>query len=68
MKTKFAFSVAAVSLFTAGVSSAQSNNMMMNGGGGSFGWMGGYGGVGWPLVLLIVVVGLVVWFAKRGGK
>lgn len=68
MNTKFASLVAAASLITAGVSSAQSNNMMMNGGGGSFGWMGGYGGIGWPLMLLIAVVGLVAWFAKRGGK
>ena len=67
MKTKFASFVAAVFLFTAGVTSAQSNNMM-NGAGGGFGWMGGYGGIGWPLLLLIVVVGLVVWFARRGGK
>jgi hypothetical protein len=67
MKTLFALFFVAVSLFTVGVSSAQSNNMM-NGSGGSFGWMGGYGGIGWPLLLLIVVVGLVVWFAKRGDK
>ncbi|MDO8455328.1 MAG: hypothetical protein Q7T07_00235 [Burkholderiaceae bacterium] len=67
MKTMFALFVAAVSLFAVGVSSAQSNNMM-NGGGGSFGWMGGYGGIGWPLLLLIVVVGFVAWFAKRGDK
>lgn len=67
MKTVFALLIAAVSLLTVGVSSAQSNNMM-NGAGGGFGWMGGYGGIGWPLLLLIVVVGLVVWLAKRGGK
>lgn len=67
MKTVFAFFVAAVSLFAVGVSSAQSNNMM-NGAGGSFGWMGGYVGIAWPLLLLIVVVGFIAWFAKRGDK
>jgi hypothetical protein len=45
---------------------------MMNGGtwgagwmGG--GWMGGYGGI-WTILLVIVVVGLLAWIFKRGGK
>ena len=57
MKTMFVLFVAAVALFAVGVSSAQSNNMM-----------DGYGGIGWPLLLLIVVVGFAAWFAKRGDK
>ena len=31
------------------------------------GWMGGYGGI-WPILLILVVVGLVVWIVKQKGK
>ena len=34
---------------------------------GGDGWMGGYGGP-WMLILLIVIVGLVVWFIARGRR
>jgi hypothetical protein len=61
----FALFVAAVSLSGVAVSSEQSHNMVVNGAGGSFGWMGGYGGIGWPPLLLIVVVGFVTWLAKH---
>ena len=32
------------------------------------GWMGGYGGAWVPVLLAIVVVGLVAWIVRRGGK
>ena len=62
-----AMAVGTVSLLTTGVALAQNGNMM-NGGMWSTGWMGGYGGIGMPVLLLIVVVALVVWVVKRGGK
>lgn len=40
---------------------AQSGNMMDGG------WMGGYGGV-WVPILLVVVVGLVAWIAMQKRK
>lgn len=56
--------VAAGFLFalSAGVSIAQ-NGHMMDGGG----WMGGYGGV-WGPIVLVVIVGLVVWAVLRRRK
>ena len=67
MKTLFATAVGTVSMLTTGVSLAQSGNMM-DGGTWGFGWMGGYGGVWMPILLVIVVVGLVVWVVKQKGK
>jgi uncharacterized membrane protein len=67
MKTLLALAVGALALFTTGVTLAQNGNMM-NGGMWGTGWMGGYGGIGMPILLLIVVVALVVWVVKRGGK
>jgi hypothetical protein len=68
MKTFFAFIVGAIALLTSGFALAQSGNMM-NGGGGwmNGGSMGGYGGI-WTILLVIVVVGLLAWIFKRGGK
>lgn len=66
MKTLLTSTVGALALLTAGVASAQ-NGTMMNGGIWGTGWMGGYGGIGMPILLLVVVV-LVVWVVKRGGK
>lgn len=66
MKTLLSLAVGALALFTTGVTLAQNGNMM-NGGMWGTGWMGGYGGIGMPILLLIVVV-LVVWVVKRGGK
>jgi hypothetical protein len=54
-------------LLATGVSLAQSGNMM-NGGMWGTGWMGGYGGIWVPILLVIVVVGLVVWVVQRKGK
>ena len=33
-----------------------------------FGWMGGYGGIWMPLLLVIVVAGLVAWFVTQKRK
>lgn len=63
MKTLSAVVVATVSLLATGVASAQ-NGYMMNGGG----WMGGYGGIWGPLLLIAVVVGVVVFVMKGKGK
>ncbi len=41
---------------------------MMSGGMTGFGWMGGYGGMWVPILLVIVVVGLVAWVIGRRGK
>jgi len=64
MKTLPAFALASVSLLASGVAAAQ-NGTMMNGGGWGGGWMGGYGGAWFPLLLVVVVAGLVVWVVKR---
>ena len=67
MKTLLAIAVGTVPLLTTGVSLAQNGNMM-NGGMWGSGWMGGYGGIWGPILLVIVVVGLVAWVVKRNGK
>lgn len=66
MKTLHAMAVGAVPLLASGVSMAQ-NGTMMNGGNWGAGWMGGYGGI-WMPILLVVVVGLVVWIVMRKNK
>ncbi len=68
MKTWHAVVIAVVPMLSSGAVLAQ-NGGMMNGGG----WMGGYGGMGGygilvPILLVIVVVGLVMWFVKQKGK
>ena len=64
MKNLFAIGVGAVPLLTNGVSFAQSGNMM-NGGTWGYGWMGGYGGIWMPVLMIIVAVALVVWIVKQ---
>lgn len=64
MKNLLATVVGTVFLLATGVSLAQTGNMMNDGMWGS-GWMGGYGGIWVPLLLVIVVVGLVAWIVKR---
>ncbi|HEY8710946.1 MAG TPA: hypothetical protein VIM34_23460 [Burkholderiaceae bacterium] len=66
MKTLLAMAVGAVPLLATGVSMAQ-NGTMMNGGNWGVGWMGGYGGI-WMPILLVVVVGLVAWIVMRKNK
>ncbi len=69
MKTLLAAVVGTVSLLPAGVALAQ-NGTMMNGGGwmSGYGRMGGYGGILVPILLVIVVAGVVMWFVKQKGK
>ena len=66
MKTLLAMAVGAVPLLATGVAMAQ-NGTMMNGGSWGVGWMGGYGGI-WMPILLVVVVGLVAWLVMRKNK
>ena len=69
MKTILSLAVGTMPLLATGVALAQ-NGTMMNGGGGMGygGWMGGYGGYWVPVLVVVAVVGLVVWFMKQKGK
>lgn len=67
MKNLLAIAVGMVLLFATGVSFAQSGNMM-NGWSWGSGWMGGYGGIWMPILMLVVVVALVVWIVKQQKK
>jgi len=67
MKTLLAMAGGTVPLLSAGVALAQNGNMM-NGGGWSMGWMGGYGGVWGPILLVVVIVGAVVLIMQRKSK
>ena len=66
MKTFHAMVAGAVSLLATSVAMAQ-NGTMMNGGNWGVGWMGGFGGI-WMPILLVVVVGLVAWIVMRKNK
>ena len=57
----------AVSFLGTGAAMAQSGNMM-NGGRWGMDWMGGYGGIWGPVLLIIVVVGVVALIMQRRGK
>ncbi|MEO8654277.1 MAG: hypothetical protein ABI409_09150 [Ramlibacter sp.] len=67
MKTISAFIVGAIALLTSGFALAQAGNMM-NGGTWGSGWMGGYGGVWTPILLVVVIVGVIAWIVTRGRK
>ena len=67
MKHLLAIAVATVLQLATGVSFAQNANMM-NGGGLGVGWMGGYGGIWMPILMLVVVVAIVVWIVKQQKK
>ncbi len=58
---------AAASLLSWFVSSASAQNGHMNGGMGWGSWMGGYGGL-WGPIVLVVVVGLVAWIVMQKRK
>lgn len=64
MKNLLAIAVGMVPILTTGVSFAQSGNMM-DGGSSCCGWMGGYGGMWMPILMIVVVVALVVWIFKQ---
>ena len=67
MKTLSVAPVALLPLLTSGAALAQSGHMM-NGGFWNGGWMGGYGGIWMPALLVIVVVGLVAWVVTQNKK
>jgi len=67
MKTLLARAIVTLPLLTSGVALAQAGNMM-NGSGWGMGWMGGYGGIWGPLLLVVVVVGVVALVMQRKGK
>ena len=64
MKNLLAIAVGAVPLLATGVSFAQSGNMM-NGGMWGYGWMGGYGAIWMPILMVVVVVAIVLWIVKQ---
>lgn len=67
MKNLSSIAIATASLLAAGAASAQNGNMM-NGGGWGSGWMGGYGGIWMPILLIVVVAGLVALIIGRKDK
>ena len=67
MKTLLAMAVGAVPLLATGVALAQSGHMM-NGGGWGMGWMGGYGGIWVPILLVVVVAAAVAVVMQRKRK
>ena len=64
MKTRFLMAAGTVPFLGAGNALAQTGNMM-GGGMGGYGWMGAYGGIWLPLLLVVAVVGLVAWVVVR---
>ncbi len=67
MQTRFALIVGSIPLLASGAALAQSGNMM-DGGNWGMGWMGGYGGVWGPILLVVVIVGIVVLVRQQKGK
>lgn len=67
MKNQISIAIATASLLAAGAASAQ-NGSMMNGGSWGSGWMGGYGGIWMPILLIVVVAGVVAWIVGRKDK
>jgi hypothetical protein len=68
MKALLALSVGTVPLLATGVALAQQTGNMMNGGLWGGGWMGGYGGIVVPVLLVIAAVGVAAWVIKQKGK
>ena len=64
MKNSLAMAIGMTLLLFSGVALAQGGNMM-NGGAWGSGWMGGYGGIWMPILLVVAVVALVVWVVKQ---
>lgn len=67
MKKLLAMAVGPVPLLATGVALAQSGNMM-DGSGWGMGWMGGYGGIWGPILLIAVIAGVVALVMQRKGK
>jgi hypothetical protein len=69
MRNLFAIAFGTGPLLATGVALAQNGNMMNNDGGmWGTGWMGGYGGIWVPILLVIVAVGFVALLIQRKGK
>lgn len=67
MKHLPAIAAATAALMAAGHSWAQNGNMM-NGGTWGSGWMGGYGGIWTPILLVVVLAGVIAWIVIRKDK
>jgi hypothetical protein len=67
MKTLLTMAVSTVPVLVSGVALAQTGNMV-NGGGWGMGWMGGYGLIWGPILLVVVVTGVVALLMQRKGK
>lgn len=67
MKTLYAMIVGAIVLLTGGLAAAQTGTMM-GGDHSGVGWMGGYGGVWMPVLLIVVVVAIVILVIQRKDK
>ena len=64
MKNLRAVALCSVPVLTTEVSFAQGVSMMNDGAWGNS-WMGGYGGIWMPILMIVVVVALVVWIVKQ---
>jgi hypothetical protein len=67
MKALVAVAIWTALFVAANTSLAQSGHMMTDGGWSS-GWMGGYGGVWMPLLLVLLVGGVIALLFQRRGK
>ncbi len=67
MKNLIAVAIGTVPLLASRDSFAQDGHMAGSGMWG-LGWMGGYGGVWVPILVVVLVAVLVVWVANRRGK
>lgn len=69
MKSQFVVLVGTGFLLASGVASAQQyGNMMGDGGMWSGTWMGGYGGIWLPVLVVALIAGLVIWAVKQKSK
>ncbi len=66
MRVRTSLAAAASPALGTGLVHAQGGHMM-NGGGWYDGWMGGYGGL-WIPILLVVIVGLLAWIVMQRRK
>jgi uncharacterized membrane protein len=67
MKAPLASVVGSVVLLASGVALAH-NGSMMNGNGWDMGWMGGYGGIWGPVLLVVAIVAVVALVMQRKNK
>jgi hypothetical protein len=67
MKKLLATGIGSASVFAATAALGQTGQMMNDGGWG-MGWMGGYGGIWVPVLLVVVVAAAVAVFMQRKSK